>query len=88
MEGRSIRRDHVVRPHIECLLALREHFRLGIYSSAMRHTIDRALALVRSNLLAMRRQGVEGEQCAVLRGWVGLGGDQVLQGRGCWLWGS
>jgi hypothetical protein len=75
-EGRYIRRDHVVRPHIERLLALRQHFRLGIYSSATLRTVNRALGLVRSELLAMRQQGVEGERalrCVAGRGRVGRG---------------
>jgi hypothetical protein len=59
-EGRYIRRDHVVRPHIECLLQLREHFRLGVYSSATIRTVNRALGLIRSELNAIKRRGVDG----------------------------
>jgi hypothetical protein len=60
-EGRYIRRDHVVRPHIERLLALREHFRLGVYSSATLRTVNRAVGLIRSELARMHKEeGLDG----------------------------
>jgi hypothetical protein len=36
-------RDHVVRPHIEELLRLLPHFRLGVFSSATTRTVNTAL---------------------------------------------
>lgn len=61
-EGRYIRRDHVVRPHVERLLRLREcgSFRLGVYSSATLRTVNRALGLIRQELNNMRHKGVAG----------------------------
>jgi len=56
----------VVRPHIEGLLRLRRRFILGVYSSATLRTVNRALGLIRSELLRMRREGLQGD----LGGWL------------------
>ena len=57
-EGRYVRRDHVVRPRVEALLALRRDFILGVYSSATVRTVQRALGLIRGELLRLNRAGL------------------------------
>lgn len=40
---RFVKRDHIVRPHIEELLRLHPHFRIGVFSSATVRTVNTAL---------------------------------------------
>jgi hypothetical protein len=54
-------RKHNPRPYIEQLLRLQGHFQLGIYSSAMPHTIQRALGVIEDSIqeqLAARQKGM------------------------------
>lgn len=41
--NRFLKRDHIVRPHIEELLRLHPHFRIGVFSSATVRTVNTAL---------------------------------------------
>lgn len=67
-EGRYLRRDHVVRPQIERMLALREHFTLGVYSSATLKTVNRALGIIRAELMRLKKLGLaDGEAVGVYR---------------------
>lgn len=52
MEGKYRVRQHVVRPHIEELLRLLPDFRLGIFSSATRRTVNNALGAIHRELRA------------------------------------
>ena len=45
-EGAYHRREHIVRPHIEQLLRLREVFDLGVYSSATIRTVRTAIGII------------------------------------------
>jgi hypothetical protein len=55
--GQYKRRQHVVRPHLDALLRLRQHFDLGIYSSATARTVQRALSLIHNALGPALRGG-------------------------------
>ncbi|KAF6264014.1 hypothetical protein COO60DRAFT_267782 [Scenedesmus sp. NREL 46B-D3] len=50
---KKCRRNHVVRPHIEELLRLLPHFRLGVYSSATAGTVAKALDVIHRRLAAI-----------------------------------
>ncbi len=47
------KRDHVIRPHIEELLMLMPHFRVGVYSSATLKTVNTAIDKI---VRGLRRQ--------------------------------
>jgi hypothetical protein len=80
-------RDHVVRPHIEELLRLLPHFRLGVFSSATTRTVKTALGVIHRRLHDIARaKGLGG--CAVAsnaseRLCVAVSGRHVQSRSGC-----
>lgn len=59
---RFFKRDHIVRPHIEDLLRLHPHFRIGVFSSATVRTVNTALETLYAALQHSAAQRGIGEQ--------------------------
>eukprot|EP00775_Hariotina_reticulata_P002545 gene2545-2848_t len=94
-KGRFRERGHVIRPHIEELLRLLPHFRLGIYSSATWRTVDTALALLHQTLKHKAAQTGRGHIVSLTQShamqssndwWCGGDVlDGLSGGKRCWL---